>query len=277
MRIAIELEDTFGDIVRKASRGTNTAVEALAKRTGIARERLDAFAADVQRPTEDEARAVAKPLGLDPGKLADIALARWKPVARDLDRHLGHQINAPHPSNGYFVILDEQRVAAFVDPGGRAENIVATIRNSPVALRYILITHKHRDHVDALGDVLRAFPDATVVVHRLDSPALGAAARNAINANDGDTFPFGDGELRLLHTPGHTDGSCCFVYAGNIFTGDTLFAGSVGGLFGERFGYQDLLRGTSTKIFSMPDDTVVLPGHGPPSTVGEERAHNPFF
>src|SRR5579863_6855032 len=103
MRIAIELEDTFGDIVRKASRGTNTSVEVLAKHTGIARERLEAFAADAQRPTEDEARAVAKPLGLDPGKLADIALARWKPAEHELDRHLDHQINTPHPSNGYFV------------------------------------------------------------------------------------------------------------------------------------------------------------------------------
>src|SRR5215469_2715490 len=171
MRISLELEDTFGDILRKASRGTKTSLETLARQTGIGRDRFDAFAADADRPTEDEARTVAKPLGLDPGKLADIALARWKPVERELDRHLDHQINAPHPSNGYFVILDEQRVAAFVDPGGRPDNIVATLRKSPVTLRYILVTHKHRDHVDALGDVRRAFPDATVVVHRLDGPA----------------------------------------------------------------------------------------------------------
>jgi len=277
MRIELDLEDTFGDIVRKASSGLSISVDALASRTGIDAARLGQFVADAASPTEDEARAVAAQLHLDAGKLADIALARWKPVVRDLDPHFDHQINKPHPSNGYFVILDEQRVAAFVDPGGRTDNIVATLRRSPVALKYILVTHKHRDHTDALADVRAAFPDARVVIHRLDGPALGAAARDAIAINDGDVLPFGDGELRLLHTPGHTDGSSCFIYAGNVFTGDTLFAGSVGKVFGERFGYRDLLHNASSKIFSLPDETIVFPGHGPPSTIGEERAHNPFF
>jgi glyoxylase-like metal-dependent hydrolase (beta-lactamase superfamily II) len=277
MRIVLDLEDTFGDIVRKASRGNEIAVDALAARTGIAAARLEQFLADAASPTEDEARAVAAQLRLDGGKLADIALARWKPKERDLDPHFDHQINKPHPSNGYFVVLDQQRVAAFVDPGGSAGNIIGTLRRSPVALQYILVTHKHHDHTDALAEVRAAFPDARVVVHRLDGPALGTAARDAIAIDDGDILPFGDGELRLLHTPGHTDGSSCFIYEGNVFTGDTLFAGSVGGVFGDRFGYRDLLHSASSKIFSLPDDTVVFPGHGPPSTIGEERAHNPFF
>lgn len=277
MKIVIDLEDTFGDIVGKASHGSGIGVEKLAERTGIDAAHIQHLVADAERPTEVEARVIAKALSLDGGKLADIALGRWKPQVRDLDPHLGHQINAPHPSNGYFVILEQQRVAAFVDPGGRADNIAATLRRSPVSLQYILVTHKHRDHTDALADVRREFPQARVVIHRLDSPALGAAARDAIGINDGETLPFGDGELRLLHTPGHTDGSSCFIYAGNVFTGDTLFAGSVGKIFGERFGYRDLLHHASSKIFSMPDETVVFPGHGPPTTIGEERAHNPFF
>ena len=277
MKIVSDLEDTFGDIVKKASYGQGVAADTLASRTGIEPHRLKQFLSDAAQPTEDEARAIAAQLGLDGGKLADIALARWKPDVRELDAAFDHQINAPHPSNGYFVILDDQRVAAFVDPGGRPDNIVGTLRRSPAALRYILVTHKHHDHIDALGDVRRAFPEARVVVHRLDSPALGDAARDAIAINDGDTLPFGEGEFRLLHTPGHTDGSSCFIYKSNVFTGDTLFAGSVGRVFGERFGYRDLLHNASTKIFSLPDDTVVFPGHGPPSTIGEERAHNPFF
>ena len=78
----------------------------------------------------------------------------------------------------------------------------------------------------------------------------------------------------MVHTPGHTDGSICFIYQSSAFTGDTLFAGSIGGIFGDRFGYDDLLQATKLKIFSLPDDTVVLPGHGPPSTIGQDRAHN---
>ncbi|HEY5095321.1 MAG TPA: MBL fold metallo-hydrolase [Candidatus Eremiobacteraceae bacterium] len=277
MKIVVEREDTFGDIMRKASRGTQITPIALAHAASVEPARLNALGADESAPTEEEARAIGRALHLDPGKLADIGCRDWKPALQEQPEHIGHQINAPHPSNGYFLILAAQRVAAFVDPGGRADNIVAVLKRSPVALEYILLTHKHHDHVDALPDVRAAFPQARVVVHRLDAPALGDHARNALDINDGDSIPFGAGEIRLLHTPGHTDGSSCFIYQGAIFTGDTLFAGSVGGVFGERFTYDDLLASARTKIFSMPDETVVLPGHGPPSTIAEERAHNPFF
>lgn len=277
MRIVIDLEDTFGDIVRKAAAARATTPETLAAQTGIASARLKAFMADQQQPSEDEARKVAPHLGLDADKLADIALGRWKPDSRDLDRRFDHQINEPYPSNGYFIIDADDRVAAFVDPGGSPENIVSKLRKAPVALRYILLTHKHPDHVEALPDVRRAFPEAQVVIHREDAAAVGSAAKGALGVDDGATLPFGGGGIKMIHTPGHTDGSTCFVYEGNVFTGDTLFAGSVGRLFGERFGYPDLMHSVSKKIFALPDDTVVFPGHGPPSTIREEKAHNPFF
>jgi len=277
MKIVIELEDTFGDIMRKASRGTAMTGDQLAKASGIGADRLAALQADKAQASEDEARAVARALKLDPGKLADIALRRWTPPVMEQPQHIGHQVNTPQPSNGYFLILQEQKAAAFVDPGGAPANIISTLRRSPVNLQYILLTHRHADHCDALAPVREAFPSARPVIHRLDAPALGTRARDSIGINDGDALPFGDGEIRLRHTPGHTDGSSCFIYKGSIFTGDTLFAGSVGGLFGDDFGYLDLLHGIETKLFCLPEDTVVLPGHGPPSTIGEERAHNPFF
>src|SRR5690242_7499298 len=277
MRIVIGLEDTFGDIIGKASAGHKVSAETLASRTGIASARLRAFMGDQQQPTEDEARTIAAELELDPDKLVDSGLERWKPETRDLDAKFGHQINEPYPSNGYFIIDADGRVAAFVDPGGSPENIVSTLRKTPVSVRYILLTHKHKDHVDALADVRRAFPEARVVIHRNDAGAVGAPAEGAIGIDDGGTLPFGNGEIRLLWTPGHTDGSSCFIYAGTVFTGDTLFAGSVGRLFGDRYGYSDLMHSVSKKIFALPDDAVVFPGHGPPSTIREEKAHNPFF
>lgn len=277
MRIVIGLEDTFGDIVGKASAGHKLSAEALASRTGIASARLKALIGDQQRPTEDESRKIAAALELDADKLVDSSLERWKPETRDLNAKFGHQINEPYPSNGYFIIDAGERVAAFVDPGGSPENIVSTLRASGASVRYILLTHKHKDHVDALADVRRAFPEARVVIHRDDAEAVGRAAEGAIGIEDGGTLPFGKGEIRLLYTPGHTDGSSCFIYGGGVFTGDTLFAGSVGRLFGDRFGYSELMHSVSQKIFALPDDTVVFPGHGPPSTIGEEKAHNPFF
>ena len=277
MKIQVEMEDTFGDIVRKASRGKGLSPQQLSQQTGIDAQHIAQLIADKAQPSEAEARALAGALQLDPGKLVDIAARHWRPGEIEQPEHIGHQINKPHPSNGYFLILREQKIAAFVDPGGAEHNIIATLKRSPVSLRYILLTHKHRDHCDALTPVREAFPDATPVIHTLDAPALGGAARGAIGIKNGEALPFGEGEIRMLHTPGHTDGSSCFIYKSSIFSGDTLFAGSVGGLFGDRFGYEDLLHGISSKVFSLPEDTVVLPGHGPPSTIAQERAHNPFF
>jgi glyoxylase-like metal-dependent hydrolase (beta-lactamase superfamily II) len=115
-------------------------------------------------------------------------------------------------------------------------------------------------------------------MHRSDSQAIGELASRALGIVDGDELPFGDGAaIRMLHTPGHTDGSSCFLFRSTIFTGDTLFAGSVGGAYGDRSTYRDILDSIRFKLFALDAATVVAPGHGPPSTIGEERAHNPFF
>ncbi len=273
----IELEDTFGDIVRKASRGTNTGIESLSAETRIAASRLTKFLADEDHPTESEAQTIATALGLDVAKLVDSGLRRWYPNEKPLPNFLAHQINAPHPSNGYFLLLRDRKIGAFVDPAGRPQHIIDGFRSAGIELQYILLTHKHLDHSDALEPVRQAFPKATPVIHPLDGATLGNAARNAAAIVDGTSIPFGDSKIHLLHTPGHTDGSSCFIYEGNIFTGDTMFAGSVGKLFGDRFGYADLLRSVRLKILSLPEETVVFPGHGPASTIAQERAHNPFF
>lgn len=271
------LEDEFVDILRKAQRGTGTSASELAERTGIDMKDVAAWARGASRPSDDQARALARPLGLDPGKFADAAAARWHPnVALPADvRHHPHD---PHPSNGYLFFLDDDRSAALIDPAGLPQTILDAIAEGPYALRYILITHKHADHCDATAAIARAFPRARIVMHAADVAAIGADGRYALPVVDGDELPFGDAaSIRMLHTPGHTDGSSCFLFRSTLFTGDTLFAGSVGGAFGEKTGYRDILENVRTKIFSLDDATVLMPGHGPPSTVAEERAHNPFF
>jgi glyoxylase-like metal-dependent hydrolase (beta-lactamase superfamily II) len=95
---------------------------------------------------------------------------------------------------------------------------------------------------------------------------------------DGEDLSFGEGaRIRMIHTPGHTDGSVSYLFASTVFTGDTLFAGSVGGIFADVSTYDDLLNSVRSKLFTLPQDTVIMPGHGPPSTIELERAHNPFF
>jgi hydroxyacylglutathione hydrolase len=271
------LEDEFVDVFRKAKRGTGLDDAALAARTGLPGAAIKAWANGTSVPSDDEARALARELGLDPGKFADAAAVRWEPhVAFPSDvRHHPHD---PHPSNGYLFFLEDGKTAALIDPAGIPATILNAIAEGPYALRYILITHKHADHCDATAPIADAFPNAQIVMHRADVAAIGDYGKNALPVRDGEELPFGENAaIRMLHTPGHTDGSSCFLFRSTLFTGDTLFAGSVGGAFGEKSGYRDILDAVRTKIFALDDATVLMPGHGPPSTVAEEKAHNPFF
>jgi len=271
------LEDEFGDILGKAKRGLGVDDAALALQTGLAAKDIAAWAAGRGSPTDDAARALAGPLGLDPGRFADSAAARWHPSVA-LPAGVRHHPHDPHPSNGYIFLLEDGRTAALVDPAGYPRTILKAIADGPYALQYILVTHKHADHCDATADVARAFPDARIVMHRADAFAIGPLAAQALPIVDGDELPFGDtATIRMLHTPGHTDGSSCFLFRSSLFSGDTLFAGSVGGAYGDVSTYRDILDSVSTKLFSLDDATVVMPGHGPPTTIAEEKAHNPFF
>jgi glyoxylase-like metal-dependent hydrolase (beta-lactamase superfamily II) len=271
------LEDEFVDILRKAKRGTGIDDAALAAATGIALAEVAAWGRGDGVPSDGEARALATVLRLDPGKFADSAAVRWEPHVA-LPPDVRHHPQHPHPSNGYIFFLEDGKTAALVDPAGVPANLMRAIDAGPYALRYILITHKHADHCDATADVARAFPQATIVMHRADVAAIGAFGRSALPVADGEELPFGEAAaIRMLHTPGHTDGSSCFLFKSTLFTGDTLFAGSVGGAYGDASTYGDILESVRTKIFSLDEATVLMPGHGPPSTVAEEKAHNPFF
>jgi glyoxylase-like metal-dependent hydrolase (beta-lactamase superfamily II) len=273
----VVLEDEFGDILRKAKTGLRIGDAVLAQRSGVSPSEIAGWTAGKAAPSDDQARAIATVLRLDPGKLADAAAARWHPeVAMPADvRHHPHD---PHPSNGYLFFLEDGRTAALIDPAGYPATILRAIAEGPYLLRYILVTHKHADHCDATADVARAFPTAQIVMHKADAFAIGPLASRALPIVDGDELPFGDNaQIRMVHTPGHTDGSSCFLFRSTLFSGDTLFAGSVGGAYGDKSTYADILDSVRTKLFALDDATVVMPGHGPPTTIAEEKAHNPFF
>jgi hydroxyacylglutathione hydrolase len=273
----IPLEDTFGDILRKAMRGTGIDTARLAGATGLPAPAIANWLKDDGAASDDEARALAAVLRLDGGKFADSAAKRWypPPVERsDVRRHP----QLPQPSNGYVFFLAGGRVCALVDPAGAPGNLLRILRDGDYHLQYILITHKHADHCDATADVAKAFPHAQIVMHALDVHAIGPLAGKATLLRDGESLPFGQGStIRMLHTPGHTDGSSCYIFKDALFSGDTLFAASVGGAYGDASTYGDILNSVRSKLFALPDDTVVMPGHGPPTTIGLEKEHNPFF
>ena len=273
----LPLEDTFGDVLRKAMRGAGIDTAQLASVSGIPASAIAKWLNDEATANDDEARALALVLHLDGAKLADTAAGRWRPppIERpDVRRHP----QDPHPSNGYVFFLENGRRAALVDPAGIPQNLLRIVRDGDYHLQYILITHKHPDHCDATADVAKAFPNAQIVMHALDVHAIGSLANGALLVRDGEALPFGEGStIRMLHTPGHTDGSSCYIFRDALFSGDTLFAASVGGAYGDASTYGDILNSVRSKLFTLPDDTVVMPGHGPPSVIKLEKEHNPFF
>ncbi|MBV8246738.1 MAG: MBL fold metallo-hydrolase [Candidatus Eremiobacteraeota bacterium] len=271
------LEDEFSDVLKKAQRGTGITSAVVASQAGVDAAQLSAWIAGDGTPDDAQARAIARVLRLDPGKFADAAANRWHPAPIELP-DVRHHPQDPHPSNGYVFFLDGGKRAALIDPAGIPQNLLRILRDGHYHLQYILITHKHPDHCDATADIAAAFPQAQIVMHGADVFAIGELAPKAIRVRDGEELPFGDDvRIRMLHTPGHTDGSTSYLFKSTVFSGDTLFAGSVGGAYGDATTYEDILNSVRSKLFTLPDDTVVMPGHGPPSRIGWEKAHNPFF
>jgi hydroxyacylglutathione hydrolase len=187
------------------------------------------------------------------------------------------------------------RDAIVIDPGDDVAGILEILSRHKLTVRAILITHAHIDHVGGIKK-LHDVTGAPVLMHEsdlrlyniLDEQAnmLGVPMPPISNVDDflreGSPVKWGNYELRVIHTPGHTEGSVCLYLPSNttqnlLFAGDTLFAGSIGrtDLWGGSM--REILRSLQNKLLALPDDTIVFPGHGPATTIGEERETNPFL
>lgn len=190
-----------------------------------------------------------------------------------------------------YIVDAGNRKGMVIDPGDDAGRIAHTLRQHHIEVAAYGITHGHMDHVSALAELSRQFP-APVYIHARDArwafldvnampPYYKAPDRpgSALKElEDGQVITLDDIECRVLETPGHSPGCVCFHFpaAGMIFTGDTLFAGSVGrtDLAG---GDEILLTRSLRRLVALPETTTVFPGHGPSSTIGQERSSNPFL
>lgn len=178
--------------------------------------------------------------------------------------------------------------AVVIDPADDATAVLDVLGGTPVAA--IVLTHGHFDHLGGAGDLVAA-TGALLMVHEEDAPFITTAAgtggllfgfdHSAPHADrmlvEGDVVEAGGIALRVLHTPGHTPGCICLYAPGHLFSGDTLFAGSVGRTDFPRGDGRALQRSIATQIATLPDETEVHPGHGPDTTIGRERRINPFF
>ena len=196
----------------------------------------------------------------------------------------------------YLVAPGDEPHAAIVDPGGDDELIATQLRAHELEPRLILLTHGHIDHTGAVASLTRTFPDVELCIHEADAPMLrdaGPALASLVGLAfepaepdrllaDGDAIALGPHAFEVLHTPGHTPGGISLlVRQGDepdaIFSGDTLFAGGIGRTDFPGGSYTQLLGSIRERLFALPDDTCVYPGHGEPTTIGEERRTNPFL
>lgn len=187
-----------------------------------------------------------------------------------------------------YIIGNKNSKAMVIDPGDEPDRIIELIKNNGFIIDYIVCTHGHFDHVGAIPDLKNA-TGAKVLIHE-DEQEIYQAARDMaafwgyeienlpdpdIFISEGDNIKAGDLNFKVLHTPGHSPGGICLYGEGLVLTGDTLFAGSVGrtDFYG---GDMNQLKNSFGRLMALPEDTRVLPGHGPESTIGEEKRENPF-
>jgi glyoxylase-like metal-dependent hydrolase (beta-lactamase superfamily II) len=175
---------------------------------------------------------------------------------------------APMDNNVYLLVCPRTQDAVLIDASGDAEQLLKEIRQAQARVRMILMTHGHADHWGALGR-LRDALGASVGVHLADADMLPLTPNFALS--DGQHIAFGAVSLEVLHTPGHTPGSVCFLGDSNLFSGDTLFPGGPGATKPPLGDFPLIMRSLREQLFTLPDETLVFPGHGDPTTIGRER------
>ncbi len=271
------LEDHVGDIIRKARSMSKVSAADAARAAGLTEADLAALEQSGQTQRTPNLAALAHLVGLHPGKLEAIANG-WLPAEKDLSawRELrcittdtgGMAVNC-------YLVWDEVcREAALIDTGWEATPVADLVTQNQLQLRHIFITHVHEDHVAALDDLRRQFPKA-----RVHSGSRSAPVDQRNRPNDFIHL----GSLRITHrdTPGHAEDGTTYIIgtwpedAPHVaIVGDALCAGSIG-----RCNQSwDLARQkVRDQILTLPPETLLCPGHGPLTTVAEEKAHNPFF
>jgi glyoxylase-like metal-dependent hydrolase (beta-lactamase superfamily II) len=182
---------------------------------------------------------------------------------------------------------------AVIDPAADTDRILEAAEEARIKVRYILNTHGHVDHVMG-NEEMKKKTGAEILIHEMDAPALTKIPRAMLamfggrpsppadrTLKDGEVIRVGSLELKVLHTPGHSPGAICLHGEGRVFTGDTLFVGGVGRTDLPGGSWPVMLRSIRSKLLTLPDETIVLPGHNygaaPTSTIKKEKLYNPFL
>ena len=269
--MSIPLEDNVSDIIGKAQRGLGVSDSQLAERSGVSTEKIRKLRdGDFDDDTVERAAPVLK---LDAAALRKLAAGKWNPEAIGEIEGLAQFNTTYHDMtvNAYLVWDPATRAAVAFDTGADCGDMLQRIEQENLSVKLILLTHAHPDHVADLRRLRKTTGAPVYISEREAEEGTEAIA-------EGKRFRAGLLEIEARLTSGHSPGGMTYVVTGLsrpvAIVGDSLFAASMGG---GNVSYDDALRNNREKILTLPDETIICPGHGPPTTVGKEKRDNPFF
>jgi hydroxyacylglutathione hydrolase len=211
-------------------------------------------------------------------------------VQNEVNVNIDTIIVGPIEVNCFIITCSTTKHTAIVDPGDDADNILDNVQSKSLVVKYILLTHGHFDHIGAVSSLKKA-TGAEILLHKADefliqtaglqARSFGLPAPESFKVDkfiaDGDEVTFGELRCSVITTPGHSPGGVCYLFKNDVFVGDTLFCGSIGRTDLPAGNYNQLMQSIKDKLFTLPDDMKVYCGHGPSTTIGWEKGHNPFM
>lgn len=195
-----------------------------------------------------------------------------------------------YAANCYIVYCEDTKEGIVIDPGDEGDRILKRVEELNLDVKYIILTHGHGDHIGGLKEVKEG-TQAPILIHEGDRELLNDGTKNLSSVmatgsvqleadrfvKDGEELSFGNYSAKIIHTPGHTPGGISINIDGSLFTGDTLFTGSIGRTDFPGGSYEQIINSIKEKLVPFSDDIIVYPGHGPSSTIGREKVSNPFI
>lgn len=188
-----------------------------------------------------------------------------------------------YEANCYILVEDETKECAIIDAGGDAGKIEAAIESMNGNPKYLLLTHGHFDHVGGVEEICNTY-NIPFYISKVDeeymakdNSVFGTLPKASGYLKEGDVLKLGAYEIKVIETPGHTKGGLCFAVDNKVFTGDTLFQGSVGRTDFIGGSMEEIIMSIKTKLLPLGDDVKVYPGHGPSSSIGFEKMRNPYL
>ena len=265
------LEDNHEDIIAKAMRGKSISKSSIAERANVERSAIERILRG--EILEDVIALIAPVLSLDSEKLLISARKVWSPKPIELTGVKRFVSDFGEMSvNAYVVYEQDSRRAWVFDTGTDCNSLISFIEEDGLKVDSILLTHTHRDHISCLDKLKCKFPSANIYVHKTEQ------IDQSILIEEGFQQSLDSLKLIALHTHGHSVGGMSYIIDGLsspvAIVGDAIFAGSMGGGI---VSFTDALRTNREKLMTLSDETIICPGHGPMSTIGEEKKYNPFF